>query len=145
MEITFSAGTQGFGIVLKAGEDGDSAYFIRFEPARNRVVLDSWPRAGDLPFMVELERPLRLIPETPLTVEILLEGTVCELYVDDAVAMSARLYPLGDRTAKPAGVDEAPPPREPLTSDDATGTSWGPFVSEGKASFRAIAVAMTQA
>ena len=137
MAITFGAGTASFGIMLSASEDGDSAYFIRFEPSRNRVVFDAWPRPGDVPFMVELERPLRLMPEVPLRVEVLLDGSVCEVYVDDTVAMSARLYPLA---AGAADHQEGVPTGEHISRGARIGGSWGPFVSEGSAVFRQIRV-----
>jgi beta-fructofuranosidase len=97
--------------MLRADADLEAAYYLRLEPGRNRLVFDSWPRAGDLPFMVELERPVPLAPGKPLKVKVLVEGTVCEVYVEDRIAMSARMYnqPQGD---------------------------WGVFVSEGEADFR---------
>jgi beta-fructofuranosidase len=109
--VTFALNTRACGLMLRADADLEAAYYLRLEPGRNRLVFDSWPRAGDLPFMVELERPVPLAPGKPLKVKVLVEGTVCEVYVEDRIAMSARMYnqPQGD---------------------------WGVFVSEGEADFR---------
>ena len=79
-------------------------------PRRNRLVLDSWSRPGDLPFWVELERPLSVLPGRPLELKIILDGSVCEVYAGAKVAMSARLY------------------------NRHTG-QWGVFVNEGVAAF----------
>lgn len=113
--VTFAEGTQGCGLMLRASDDLEAAYYIRLEPARNRLVLDSWPRAGDLPFWVELERPLTLTPGTPVSLTVLLDGTHCVVYAADRVAMSARLYNLKEG-------------------------NWGVFTSEGRAEFRRIQV-----
>jgi beta-fructofuranosidase len=89
---TFEAGTRNFGILLRMSDNFESGYYIRFEPAMQRLVFDAWPRPGDVPFMCELERPIRLHPGEPLEIEVLVEGSVCEVYAGGTVAMSARLY-----------------------------------------------------
>jgi beta-fructofuranosidase len=109
--IEFSDRTRGCGIMLRASEDLEEAYYIRLEPGRQRLVMDCWPRAGDVPFWVESERPLRLRPENPVTLKVFLDGTLCEVYADDKVAMSARLY-------------------------NRFSGGWGVFVNEGAAQFR---------
>ena len=90
--IEFDESTRGSGIMLRTSEDFEEAYYIRLEPGRQRLVLDSWPRVGDVPFMVELERPLRLVWGNPVELKVILDGTICEVYADSKVAMSARLY-----------------------------------------------------
>ncbi len=92
--LAFSSPTRGCGLLLRTGEDRQTGYQIRLEPGRQRLVLDSWPRPGDIPFMVELERPLKLLPNVPITLQVFVDGTVCEIYVDGKVALSARLYNL---------------------------------------------------
>jgi beta-fructofuranosidase len=112
--VTFTEGTRGCGIMLRASEDLESAYYIRIEPHRRRLVLDLWPRAGDVPHMVGLERPLALTPGAPVDLKVFVDGTVCEVYAA-GMAMSARLYN--------------------LKSGD-----WGVFVCEGSARFEDLAV-----
>lgn len=113
--VEFSERTRGCGIMLRATEDLEEAYYIRLEPGRGRLVFDSWPRAGDIPFMVELERPLLLTPGKPVTLKVFVDGSICEVYADDRVAMSARLY------NRHAG-------------------NWGVFVNEGQARFVGVRV-----
>jgi beta-fructofuranosidase len=113
--VTFTAATRGCGLLLRTGEDGETGYQIRLEPGRQRLVLDSWPRPGDIPFMVELERPLVLLPNIPVTLQVFVDGTICEIYVDRKVALSARLYNL-------------------------IAGGWGIFVQEGHADFNDLRV-----
>ena len=126
--VTFSENTRGCGIMLRTSEDLENAYYIRLEPGRNRLVFDSWPvestlwaqdlpvppdlppRRGDCPFRVELERPIDLIPGEPYELRVFVDGTVCEVYAGEKVAMSTRLYDIKDG-------------------------KWGVFVKEGTASF----------
>jgi beta-fructofuranosidase len=108
--VSFQAPPRGCGLLLRTGADWQTGYQIRLEPGRQRLVLDSWPRPGDIPFMVELERPLALEPDTPVTLQVFVDGSLCEIYVDRKVAFSARLYNLS------------------------TG-GWGIFVQEGHAAF----------
>jgi beta-fructofuranosidase len=112
-EINFNGYTRGCGVMLRVSEDLESAYYIRLEPGRDRLVLDSWPRGGDIPFMVELERPIHLAPGKTYPMTIIVEDTVCEVYLDNQIAMSARLYNLKNG-------------------------KWGVFVNEGAASFNAV-------
>ena len=90
--VTFSKNTDSCGIFLRAGTDMEKMYYVRLEPKRNRLVFDSWPRKGDVPFMVELERPVHLIPGMTYEFTIFADITICEVYVNDTIAMSARMY-----------------------------------------------------
>jgi beta-fructofuranosidase len=114
--VEFSQGTRGCGLMLRASEDLEEAYYIRLEPGRDRLVLDGWPRPGDVPFMVELERPIPLRAGNPVELRVFVDGTICEAYANGKVAMSARLY------------------------NRYTGR-WGLFVNEGVAQFRNIKLA----
>lgn len=111
VNVGYEAGTQSCGVMLRASADLEKAYYIRIEPRHNRMVFDSWPRPGDQPFMLGLERPLRLASGKPVNLKIFVDGTVCVVYADGAVAMSTRLYNL------PEG-------------------DWGVFAQEGTATFR---------
>ena len=101
--------------MLRTSQDFESAYYVRLEPARNRLVFDSWPRAGDVPYWAELERPILLKPDAPVKLQVFLDGTVCVVYAEDKIAMSTRLYDL------------------------ATG-DWGVFVNEGSARFSHLSI-----
>jgi beta-fructofuranosidase len=111
--IEFEKMTRGCGIMLRSSEDYESGYYVRLEPGRNRLVFDAWPRPGDMPFMVELERPLDLRPATPVRLKIIADGSCGVVYAGGTVAMSFRMYDL------PKG-------------------NWGVFVNDGAARFRDI-------
>jgi len=106
--VTWSPGTRGCGVILRADKMLDRYYQIRLEPGTSRIVFDRWPRPGDQPFM--LERPLDVSKGQPATISVFVEGSIVEVYVNDIIALSARAYD------HPAG-------------------SVGLFVSEGQATF----------
>ena len=108
--VEFQPNTRGCGLMLKMSDDFDTGYYVRLEPGRNRLVFDGWPRPGDIPFMVELERPLALSAGQPVKLTLLADGSVFTVYANDKVAMSGRMY-------------------------DHKAGAWGVFVSEGSATF----------
>ncbi len=109
----FTDPTKGFGVMLRTSEDFEAGYYARVEPLRGRLVFDAWPRRGDYPFMVELERPIHVQQGKPVQMTIYVDGSICEVYLDNQVAMSARMY------------------------NHLVG-NWGLFVSEGSVSFTDI-------
>ena len=117
-QVSWAQDTRALGVMLRTGEDSESGYFIRLEPPRNRLVFDRWPRRGDYPFAPELERPVALSGAKPIDLTILVDGSICEVYVDHRIAMSTRMY------------------------DHAAG-GWGCFVMQGEATFEAVALAET--
>ena len=92
-------GTRRLGMILRATEKLDQGYEVQFEPERNRVVWRSnvFPdeHGGKiLPYEVELERPLALRPNHDYGLKLVIDETICEIYINDQVAMSARMYDL---------------------------------------------------
>lgn len=89
------------GVLLRASDDGDEGYVIRLEPRRGRMVFDRWPRArtgdgqwevsGDVPFVIELERPCDL-PPGEHTLEVVVDGDICVVNLDGRVSLSTRVY-----------------------------------------------------
>jgi beta-fructofuranosidase len=108
--IAFEKNTRGCGLMLRVSGDLESAYYIRLEPLRNRLVFDTWPRPGDLPFDVGVERPLSLSGTTSVDLKVFIDDTVCVVYAGDRVALNARLYDLKQG-------------------------NWGVFVTDGSAKF----------
>jgi beta-fructofuranosidase len=94
-------GTTECGVLLRASVDGDEGYALRLEPRRNRLVFDRWPRrttggeqwqiSGDVPYAVELERPVDLAPGAH-RLEVIVDGDLCVATVDDSTVLSTRLY-----------------------------------------------------
>lgn len=110
--ISFDEDTKTCGIMLRASEDFGRAYFIRLDPQSQRLVFGMYPRVHtEVPFMLELERDVKLKAETPNRLEILVDGTVGVAYLNNEVAMDFRLYNFRDG-------------------------KWGIFVEEGSASFK---------
>jgi beta-fructofuranosidase len=109
--LEFTEGTRGCGLILHWGEDLDSGYYIRLEPLHNRLVFDKWPRPGDVPFMIELERTLTLKPGRPIELKVVVDDTIGEVYVAGQIAMSTRMYDMKQR-------------------------KWGVFANEGTTKFR---------
>lgn len=94
--ITWRENTRGCGVILRAEEDLGGYYQVRLEPGNHRMVFDRWPRPGDQPFM--MERPLEIDGDEEAILKILIEETVMEIYANEAVALSTRIYdhPRGD-------------------------------------------------
>ena len=113
--VTFEAGARGCGLVLRSSDDYQSGYYVRLEPLAHRLVFDAYPRSGDVPFMVELERPLPLQPGRKIPLKVLVDGSCCVIYAGDTVAVSTRLY---DRKTGRLGV----------------------FVNDGTAQFSGLAI-----
>jgi len=114
--IVYEPDTCGVGLVLRTGGDFESGYYIRLEPAHQRLVFDAWPRPNDQPFMIGLERPIHLEPGTPVQITVLMEDTICVAYVNGETAMSTRMY-------------------------DLTAGNWGVFVQQGAAKFTSLSLA----
>ncbi len=100
--VAFSSGIRNFGLGLRLNDEQTEGYFFRLEPFYNRVVFDLWPRRspgvnqwyidGDKPFALELERPYQMSGLRQVELRLLVEGSIATLYVDDAVALTTRMY-----------------------------------------------------
>jgi beta-fructofuranosidase len=123
--VDLADGTTECGVVLRTTPDGGEGYMIRLEPRAGRMVFDRWPRkrtgtaqwqiSGDVPQLIELERRVELKPGEH-RLSVLVDGTACVAYLDDVVAMTARMY-------------------------DRRGGGLGLFVGEGAAAFTQVSVA----
>jgi beta-fructofuranosidase len=115
--VTCTPGTRACGVLLRADEDLEGCYEVRWEPGRSRVVFDRWPRkAGPTVFpgladAFVLECPLSMALGEPVELRIIVDGTIVVVYVNNEVALSTRAYNHGHG-------------------------EWGLFVYEGEATFR---------
>ena len=110
MTFDIAPGTTECGVLLRASDDGDEGYAIRLEPRRGRMVFDRWPRrrtgdgqwevSGDVPFVIELERPCDL-PPGEHTLEVVVDGDLCVANLDGRTSLSTRIY---DRPSGRLGV-----------------------------------------
>jgi beta-fructofuranosidase len=111
--ITFDEHTRAIGLTLRTDDALDRGYLLRLEPGRQRVTFERFPRPGDEPPIIE--RPLTIAAGVPVRIRALIEDSAFVAYVDDAVALSCRMY------AHRSG-------------------ACGLFVSEGKARFEHVRI-----
>lgn len=98
------------GVLLRSSSDGDESYCVRLEPRRSRMVFDRWPRksigpmqwevSGDVPYLVELERPCVIEPGVH-QIDLLVEDSILIAVLDQQTVLSARMY---DRTTGHLGL-----------------------------------------
>jgi beta-fructofuranosidase len=88
--ISFNRGTAACGLLLRADEALERYYQVRLEPARQRMVVDRWPRPGDQPYL--LERSLAMQPGQPVVLRAIVDGTCLVVYANEQVALSCRMY-----------------------------------------------------
>jgi beta-fructofuranosidase len=78
------------GFLLRATDDLQTACLVMLEPARQRVCLKQWTSWSDS--TVELDRPVAFSGRRPNAVQIFLQGSVLEVFVDERVSLATRLY-----------------------------------------------------
>ncbi len=100
MEMKFTLGDDcgDFGVVLRSDESIDNYYVAKLEPRHNRLAFDKVPHmldtAGYKHVQIETERYCPLEVGVEHTMTVICEGSVLEVYVDDKVAMSSRMFDL---------------------------------------------------
>ncbi len=95
LELKFTAREEGgdFGVILRESGNQNEYYSVKFEPKHNRLAFDRHPRFDStLHFNAGTERycPIKAGEENSLL--IIAEGSVLEVYVNDKVAMSERMF-----------------------------------------------------
>jgi beta-fructofuranosidase len=112
MDIWLEPGTRDAGLVLHADEAGDEGYYLRLEAMHSKLVFDRTHRVCE---HIDIERYADIATGCWHSLTILLDGTAVTAYLDDTVALSARMY-------------------------DYTGNRIIPFVSDGIAKFRNLRI-----
>ncbi len=79
--LLFGPGTKSLGIVLQADEVVDKGYYIKFEPARDRVtfsshIMQSEEGGKTFPYEVELERSIKLMPGKNYKIKVFIDGNI---------------------------------------------------------------------
>ncbi|HHT66900.1 MAG TPA: DUF4975 domain-containing protein [Erysipelotrichaceae bacterium] len=86
-----------FGFVLRSVDNGDRYYKVKFELKHNRLAMDSWPRKDvHLHSQLDTERYVNILPGKENKILIIMQESVLEVYVNDEVAMSARMFDIKD-------------------------------------------------
>jgi beta-fructofuranosidase len=113
LELTIDAPPTRAGLLLRAGDKLQRGYVLMLEPLLQRITLRPWQSWGDgEPFV---ERPLRIIRGEPISLQLVLEGSIVEVLAGDRCCLTSRLY-------------------------DHRGGSLGLFVENGMAEFSGITV-----
>lgn len=80
-----------FGLSLRMDPEYNLGYYVKLDPVFNRMCFDRNFRPGDNYYMVDSERFLSLSDGEWHSMDIYIQGTVAEVYID-GVAMSVRMY-----------------------------------------------------
>lgn len=80
-----------FGLSLRMDSEYNLGYYVKLDPVFNRMCFDRNFREGDNYYMVDSERYLPLDDGQWHCMDIYIQGTVAEVYID-GVAMSVRMY-----------------------------------------------------
>ena len=118
IDVHFEGSPREFGVALQVDENFDLGYYLCFEPYRNRLQYKTGIRMYEdggkmFPYEVEMERPIALRPNTDYHVRIFVQDTILEVYINEEIALSTRMFNYLDRR-------------------------FGLFVSEGEAHFKNI-------
>lgn len=101
-DFAFKEGTERFAAVLQVDWEFARGYYFYLDPKRQRLEYKSAIRMHEqggwtFQYDVELERPVELLPNKKYSMEIFVDESVIEVYVNSEVAMSVRAYDLHDR------------------------------------------------
>lgn len=95
LELKFTAREEGgdFGVILRESGNQNEYYSVKFEPKHNRLAFDRHPRFDStLHFNAGTERYCSIKAGEENSLLIIAEGSVVEVYVNDKVAMSERMF-----------------------------------------------------
>jgi beta-fructofuranosidase len=113
--VLYISSDKDFGFMIGACDGYENFFSLRFVPSQNRVSLDKVLRSQITSATSSTDAPLTLLPNRPYEVQIVVENSMLVLYVDNVIALSARVY-------------------------KATGTNWGVFADNSNAAFNNIVV-----
>lgn len=92
-EFTVADDVGDFGIILRSDEMVNRYYTVKFEPMYHRMAMNKIPRRDATVHMqADTERYCPIIPGQKNKLRLIVEESVLEAYVNDRIAMSARLY-----------------------------------------------------
>lgn len=124
VDLRFEGAIREFGIALQVDENFDMGYYLCFEPHRNRIQFKTGIRMYEdggkmFPYEIEMERPISMQPDKDYHVRVFVQETVLEVYVNDEIALSTRMF-------------------------NYSGRRFGLFVAEGSAQFKNIQLFSSQ-
>lgn len=99
--LSWEPGTRETGLLIRTDAEGETGYMLRLEPVHNRLVLDRWPRraagteqwhlAGDIPHVIELERPVDLSAGRA-RIDLIMSHELLQCCVNTRVCLSTSVY-----------------------------------------------------
>lgn len=95
--VFFTTAMRRCGIALHINEQADQAYYVTLDAQYGHIAFSSPMMQTDegwrvIPYMAELQQPIALDPGKQYLVEILVDDTIVEIYVNGETALSARMY-----------------------------------------------------
>jgi beta-fructofuranosidase len=115
MDVEILADTAQLGVALQVDEEFSQGYYVIVDPWRRRVEYKTSVRMTErggqkFPYEVEMERPLSPFTGNTFHMDVLVDGSILVVYIDNRIALGTRMF-------------------------DRQGDSFGLFVSEGHARF----------
>lgn len=93
MEFTTMDEIGDFGLLLRTDMRGNQHYAVKFDPKYNRLAFDKFPRCdATIHIHADTERYCPIVPGEKNRLTVLVQESVLVVYVNDRVAMNARMY-----------------------------------------------------
>jgi len=89
VEVSLQAGTKG-GFLLRLQPRIDAGYQVVLDEPRQRLLVRRWEAWGEHPSAIE--RPFEIKADSPVRVEAYVMGSILEIFLDDKVALTTRIY-----------------------------------------------------
>lgn len=89
VQVKLTENTQDAGLWFHSDDQGDEGYYLRLEAKHDKLAFDRVHRVCD---HNDIERHAEVTTETWHKLTVLLDGTAMTAYLDDQVALSARMY-----------------------------------------------------
>ncbi len=97
IEATFLPGTEIAGLIVPRSVDGQEETRIFFDPAAGTLTLDTTGSSANPEVVGTLtEAPVAFNHDGPITLRAYLDHSVIEVFLNDRMAISDRLYPVND-------------------------------------------------
>ena len=91
--VKFAGDSAKFGVLLNYSEILDGGYVYMFDPCKHKVNFEYWPNFPQYRFNGKTcERPFNFEPGVEYRLKIIVEDGICLLYLDDKIALGARMY-----------------------------------------------------
>ena len=108
LSITLKPDTRCAGVFFRTTPDLERGYMLRLEPRHSRIAFEHWPRSwpwkteywrniqatrGKHPFIVQRTvPPNRISWDKPLNIQLVLHGSIAEVFVNNEIALMTRVY-----------------------------------------------------